>query len=148
MPPTGERVDPYRSFNFRVDGVDVGSFSEVSGLSSDGEATDYREGTDVSLTVRKLPGLRNYNNVTLKRGITQSDALWSWYENIVNGVDDRRNCVIILMNEERNDVIRWSLENAFINRYEVSTLNASGNEVAMETVELVHEGLTMEPVGS
>ena len=146
MPPTGERVDPYRAFNFRVeiDGLPVASFSEVSGLSSDGDAVDYREGTDVALTVRKLPGLKKYNNVTLKKGVTQSVELWAWYQNLINGVNDRRNGSIVLMDEERQDVIRWNVQNAFINKYEVSALNASGNEVAVETVELVHEGLTME----
>jgi phage tail-like protein len=144
--PTGERVDPFRAFNFRVeiDGLVVASFSEVSGLSSDGDTVDYREGTDVALTVRKLPGLRKYSNVTLKRGVTQSLDLWQWYLNVVSGVSDRRNGSIVLMNEERQDVIRWNVQNAFINKYEVSTLNASGNEVAIETVELVHEGLTIE----
>jgi phage tail-like protein len=143
--PTGERVDPFRSFNFRVEGLEVASFSEVSGLSSDGDAVDYREGTDVALSVRKLPGLRKYNNVTLKRGVTQSTALWSWYQNIVNGVRDRRDCTVVLQNEEHVDVVRWHLENAYVNKYEVSTLTATANEVVVETVELVHERLTMEP---
>ncbi|HEX2093622.1 MAG TPA: phage tail protein [Longimicrobiaceae bacterium] len=142
--PTGERVDPYRSFNFRVEGLEVASFSEVSGLSSDGDAVDYREGTDVALSVRKLPGLRKYGNVTLKRGVTQSLALWSWYQNIINGISDRRNCTVVLQNEEHTDVIRWNLENAYVNKYEVSALNATANEVTVETVELVHEGLTVE----
>ena len=142
--PTGERVDPFRSFNFRVEGLEVASFSEVSGLSSDGDAVDYREGTDPKLSVRRLPGLRKYNNVTLKRGVTQSLALWSWYQNIINGVRDRRNCTVVLQNEEHADVVRWHLENAYVNKYEVSTLGAAANEVAVETIELVHEGLTME----
>ena len=142
--PTGERVDPFRSFNFRVEGIEVASFSEASGLSSDGDAVDYREGTDVRLSVRKLPGLRKYSNVTLKRGVTQSLALWSWYQNVINGVPDRRDCTIILQNEEHADVLRWHLENAYVNKYEVSALNATGNEVTMETIELVHEGLTLE----
>jgi phage tail-like protein len=144
--PTGERVDPYRAFNFRIeiDGLTVASFSEVSGLSSDGDTVDYREGTDKALTVRKLPGLRKYSNVTLKRGVTQNQELWQWYLNVVNGISDRRNGSIVLMNEERDDVVRWNVQNAFINKYEASTFSASGNEVVIETVELVHEGLTIE----
>ena len=141
---TGVRVDPYRSFNFRVEGLDIASFSEVSGLSSDGDAVDYREGTDGVLSVRKLTGLRKYNNVTLKRGVTQNLALWNWYQNIINGIRDRRACTVVLQNEEGIDVIRWSLRNAYVNKYEISTLSATGNEVTVETVELVHEGLTME----
>jgi phage tail-like protein len=143
---TATRVDPYRTFNFRVDveGLSVGAFSEVSGLSSDGDMVEYREGTDVPLTVRKLTGLRKYANITLKRGYTQNQELWSWYRNIVNGLPDRRNGTIVLMDEERNEVMRWNFENAWINKIEAPTFNAKGNEVAIESVELVHEGLTLE----
>jgi phage tail-like protein len=143
---TATRVDPYRTFNFRVDveGLSVGAFSEVSGLSSDGDMVEYREGTDVPLTVRKLTGLRKYANITLKRGYTQNQELWNWYRNIVNGLPDRRNGTIVLMDEERNEVMRWNFENAWINKIEAPTFNAKGNEVAIESVELVHEGLTLE----
>jgi phage tail-like protein len=142
---TGERTDPFRAFNFRVefDGLTVGSFSEVSGLTSEGDAVDYREGTDIPLTVRKLIGLRKYMNIVLKRGYTESDDLWAWYRNIVNGVDDRRNGTIILLDEERNEVLRWDVTNAWINKIEAPTFNAAGNEVAIESVELVHEGLML-----
>lgn len=144
--PTGQRTDPFRSFNFRVeiDGLSVGSFSECSGLSSEGDAVEYREGTDIPLTVRKLVGLRKYMNITLKRGYTQNRDLWEWYTNIVNGVPDRRSGTVILMDEERNDVLRWNFENAWVNKIEGPTFNASGNEVAIESVEIVHEGLTLE----
>lgn len=143
---TGERVDPYRSFNFRVeiDNLSVGAFSEVDGLSSDGDSVDYREGTDIPLTVRKLTGLRKYSNITLKRGYTQNEELWEWYQNIVNGIQDRRSGAIILMDEERNDVMRWNFENAWPNKIDAPSFNASGNDVAIESIELVHEGLTME----
>jgi phage tail-like protein len=144
--PSGTRIDPFRAFNFRVeiDNLTVGSFSECSGLSSDGDAVDYREGTDIPLNVRKLVGLRKYANVVLKRGYTQNRELWDWYTNIVNGIADRRNGTIILMDEERNDVMRWNIENAWINKIEGPTFKANGNEVAMESVELVHEGLSLE----
>jgi len=142
----GERTDPYRAFNFRIeiDGLSVGSFSECSGLSSEGDTVDYREGTDIPLTVRKLVGLRTYTNITLKRGYTQNTELWDWQSNIVNGVPDRRNGSIILMDEERNDVMRWNFENAWVNKIEGPSFNASANEVAIESVEIVHEGLALE----
>src|SRR5690349_8524412 len=106
---TGERKDPYRSFNFRVeaDGITVGAFSEVTGIASDGDAIDYREGTDIPLTVRKLPGLRKYSNITLKRGYTHNDELWKWYGNIMSGLADRRNGAVVLVNEVGADVMRW-----------------------------------------
>ena len=142
---TGVRVDPSRAFNFRleIDGVELGSFAEVSGLSSNVDAVEYREGTDHT-TTRKLPGLRKYANITLKRGFTTNRELWLWYRNIQNGIADRRNASIIQMDEESNDVVRWSIENAWIRQIEAPTLNASGNEVAVESVEIGYEGLTLE----
>ena len=146
---TGNRTDPYRSFNFllEIDGVELASFSECSGLSSEGEAVDYREGTDVPLNVRKLPGLRTYANVSLKRGITQNDELFRWYTLVINGAalsSIRRNGSVVLLNEAREQVMRWNFRDAWPNKYEGPTLNASGNEVAIETIEIVHEGLTVE----
>lgn len=143
--PTGSRVDPFRSFNFRVeiDGLSVGSFRECTGLAGDGTPVEYREGTDVARTVRKLIGMQTYPNITLKRGYTTNAELWTWYSNIVNGLSDRRNGSIILMDEQRNDVMRWDFENAWIKKIEAPSFNATANEVAVETVELVHEGVTL-----
>lgn len=143
---TAERRDPYRSFNFQIDidGVPRGAFSECSGLTADGDAVDYREGTDMQPNVRKLVGLRKYTNITLKRGYTKDDSLWQWHVNIVNGVLDRRNVTIILMNEQRQPVLRWHAESAWVNKIEGPSFKASGNEVAMESLELIHEGLTIE----
>jgi phage tail-like protein len=146
---TAERRDPYRSFNFQlvIDGVPLGAFSEASGLTADGDAVDYREGTDVQSNVRKLVGLRKFTNITLKRGYTQDRSLWIWHQNIVNGQPDRRNVTVVLMNEARQPVLSWHAENAWVNKIEGPSFKASGNEVAMESVELVHEGLTIEAAG-
>ncbi len=143
---TAERRDPYRSYNFQlqIDGVPLGAFSEVSGLTAEGDAVDYREGTDRQSNVRKLVGLRKYANITLKRGYTQDKSLWQWYANIVNGTPDRRDVTIVLMNEAHQPVLRWHAENAWVNKIEAPSFKAAGNEVAMESVELVHEGLTVE----
>ena len=143
---TAERRDPYRGFNFQleIDGIPLGAFSEVSGLTAEGDAVDYREGTDVQPSVHKLPGLRKYSNITLKRGYTPDKALWRWYANIVNGQADRRDVTIVLLNEARQPVLRWHAESAWINKIEGPSLKAAANEIAMESVELVHEGLTIE----
>lgn len=143
---TAERRDPYRTFNFQleIDGVPLGAFSEASGLTAEGDAVDYREGTDLQQNVRKLAGLRKYTNITLKRGYTQDKSLWRWYGNIVNGLPDRRDVTIVLMNEARQPVLRWHAESAWLNKIEGASFKASGNEIAMESVELVHEGLTIE----
>jgi phage tail-like protein len=143
---TAERRDPYRSFNFQlvIDGVPLGAFSEASGLTVEADAVDYREGTDRQPNVRKLIGLQKMNPITLKRGQTQDRSLCAWHLNIVNGQPDRRNVTIVLMNEARQPVLSWHAENAWVRKIEGPSFKASGNEVAMESVELVHEGLTIE----
>jgi phage tail-like protein len=141
-----ERHDPYRSFNFslEIDRIPRGAFSECSGLTAEGDAVDYREGTDLQPNVRKLVGLRKYTNITLKRGYTKDRTLWDWYKEIHDGKPDRRNVTITLMNEERAAVMRWHAENVWINKIEGPSFKASANEVAIESIELVHEGLTIE----
>jgi phage tail-like protein len=143
---TGTRTDPYRGFNFRVeiDGLSMASFSEVSGLTADGDSVDYREGTDARNTVRKLMGLRKFSNITLKHGYVHNDELWKWYGNILNGLADRRNGSIVLMDEAHKDVLRWNIQDAWINKIEGPSLKASGNDVAVESMDLIHEGISLE----
>lgn len=141
MPQTGQRNDPYRGFNFEVqiDSSTVAGFREVSGLSFTTDPVEYREGTDVPLHVRKLTGLRKFANISLKRGFTQSKDLWNWYKNTLNGVEDRRNGAIVLHDEQHNEVLRWNFEAAWITKWEGATMNATSNDVAIETVELAVE---------
>jgi phage tail-like protein len=141
------RVDPYRSFNFRVeiDGSPVASFSEVSGLAADGAAVDYREGDDTVNSVRKLVGLRKYNTVTLKRGYTKNSTLWDMYAATATGKPTaRRNGAIVLRDETQKDVLSFHFTGGFINKVEGVHMLASGNEVAIESAELVIETLTMK----
>jgi len=139
------RVDPFRGFNFRVelDNTAVASFRECSGLSTTIDTVDYREGTDIPLTVRKYACLSKQNNLVFKRGITDNEDLWNWYKNILNGVPDRRNGAVILQDEQHNDVLRWNFENGFICKYEGPTLNATSNDVAIESIEICHERLEL-----
>ncbi len=143
---TDTRRDPFRGFNFGVDidGIGTGGFSEVSGLTADGDAVDYREGTDPINNVRKLQGLRKFTMLVFKKGYIQDDELWRWYARIYNGQDDRRNGSVILYTEQRKPVMRWNFENAWINKIEGPSLKAAGNEVAIESMELCHEGLSFE----
>ena len=143
---TDARNDPYRAYNFvlEIDGLARGGFSEVSGLSAEVTAVEYREGTDKQPHMREMPGLFKFANVVCKRGYSDDKTLWQWYMNIFNGQADRRNVAIVLLNERREQVLRWNCENAWIRKIEGPALKASGNEVAMESMELVHEGLTLE----
>src|SRR3954470_17152741 len=99
-----DRTDPYGQFNFHVeiDGVVVAGFSEVSGLTTDTNIIEYREGNDTFGTVQKQPGLMKYNNLVLKRGFTADKSLWAWRKNVLDGKTKRTTGAIILLDESRS----------------------------------------------
>jgi phage tail-like protein len=136
-----QRNDPYKAFNFlvEIDGVARAAFSEVSGLESETAVIEYRTGNDNA--IRKLPGLTKFGNITLRRGVTQDPELWNWRKSIVEGTPDRRNGSIILLDDQRNPVVRWNFRNGWPCKWEGPALNAKANEVAIETLEIAHEGL-------
>ncbi|MEA2236340.1 MAG: hypothetical protein QOC81_1064 [Thermoanaerobaculia bacterium] len=146
MPQTGQRNDPYRAYNFEVqiDSSTVAGFREVSGLSFTTDPVEYREGTDIPLHVRKLTGLRKFANLMFKRGFTKNDELWKWYKNTLNGIEDRRNGAIVLHDELHNEVLRWNFEFAWITKWEGPTMNATSNDVAIETMELAVERVELQ----
>ena len=137
-----QRDDPYKAFNFRVeiDGVALAAFSEVSGLESETDVIEYRTGTE-SNSVRKLPGLTKHANIVLRRGVTQDPELWNWRKTVEDGQVDRRNGSIVLLDDDRTEVLRWNFVHGWISKWVGPTLNAKGNEVAIETIEIAHEGL-------
>ena len=140
------RDDPYKNFNFlvEIDGISIAAFCEVSGLVSTTEVIEYRNGSDKTSTVRKLPGLTKYANIVLKRGITQDNQLWQWRKAIEQGTIDRRAGAIVLLDDERNPVRRWRFSEGWITKFDGPDLNAKGNDVAIETIEIAHEGLTLD----
>ncbi len=147
MSGTTGRLDPFRGFNFRIeiDNTTVASFSEVSGLTAEGDAVDYREGKDSVNSVRKLVGLRKYSVITLKRGYTKDSTLWDWYAAVATGGSTaRRSGSIVLRDETQTDVLFFNFSNAFINKIEGPHMTASGNEVAIESAELVVELLSIK----
>ena len=137
--------DPYRQYNFslELDSSIAAQFSEVGGLDSTQDVVEYREG-DQNLTVRKLPGLVKYSNITLKKGITvDNQALWDWRMKTTSGEIERfKSIAIILMDDTQNPVVRWELTDAWPVKWTGPDLNASGNSVAIETIEVAHEGFT------
>jgi phage tail-like protein len=145
---TSQRIDPLRGFNFRIeiDGMTVASFSEVSGLTAEGDAVDYREGIDRVNSVRKLVGLRKYGVMTFKRGYTGKDSsMWDWYSAVATGASNaRRNFTVVLRDETQTDVLFFNGVNGFLNKIEGPHMMASGNEVAIESAEIVHEGLSIK----
>jgi phage tail-like protein len=142
--PTGDRRDPYSAFNFlvEVEGVTVAGFTECSGLVNETEIIDYRNGNE-DITRRRLPGLVKYNNIVLKRGFTNSTELWDWRKKVVDGKTQRQSGSVVLLDEARQPALRWNFREGWPAKLEGPTLNAKNNEVAIETMEIVHEGLVM-----
>ncbi len=134
--------DPYFSYNFLVewDGIIHAGFRECSGLDSSQDAAEYREGTD-PLTVRKLPTLVKYSNITLKRGATNNDELWKWRAKVASGAIERRNLSIVLMDDTGVEKARWDLLNCWPTKWSGPDFNATSADVAIETLEIAHEGI-------
>ena len=139
-----ERVDPYRNSQFKLEiqGIVQAGFAEVSVPDSTSDAVEYREGTD-PLTLRKLAGMTKYGNITLKWGLADSKEIWDWRKLVIDGkmADARRNGAIVILDTEGNEVIRWNFINGWPSKYDPADLNAKGNDVAIETLEITHEGL-------
>ncbi|MFD5270394.1 phage tail protein [Streptomyces sp. NPDC058335] len=143
MAQTGQRVDPFRNFNFLVelDGIAQASFSECSGLGSTTEVIENREGGD-NTTVRKLPGKTSYSDITLKWGISPSRELWAWRQQVVDGNVVRKNGSIVVFDlSNHSEVARWNFVSAWPSKWEGASFNAKGTDVAVDTLVLAHEGL-------
>jgi phage tail-like protein len=140
--PTGQRTDPYRSYNFlvEIDGIIQAGFQECSGVDTSTDPIDYREGSDPN-HVRKLTGLNKFTAITLKRGITDSDELWKWRLTVMQGAAQRRNGSIVLLDDTGSERLRWNFFQAWPSKWTGPSFNATGNTVAVETLELTHEEL-------
>ena len=142
--PAGKRKDPYQNFRFlvEIDGITQAGFREVIIPDSAQDPIEYREGNE-SITARKLPGLIKYGNVTLKWGITDSLDLYNWRKDVEDGKikDARKNMAVVVLDDEANSVTRWEFSQAWPTRYDAPDLNATGNEIAIETLEIAHEGM-------
>ncbi len=146
------REQPYGNFNFLVD-VGTGNtesvqagFSEVVLPEATVEVIEYRNGNDKISAVRKIPGRVQYGNVILKRGMIGTLDLYEWWDQVRTGAGNYRRAVTIqLLNEDRSStVLVWKLINAWPMRYTLGSLVAPGNDVAIESIELCHEGLFLE----
>ena len=138
------RDDPFRNFKFRVeiDGVAEAAFSEVAIGETSTEAIDYREGTEPN-HVRKLPGMTKYGNITLKRGVTDSQVIYQWHKDILDGKigEKRKSITIVVIDEAGKDKARFVVSECWPTKYDPSDLNGKGNEVFIELLELVNEGI-------
>jgi phage tail-like protein len=145
------RDDPYSISNFVVvitgvfdDGYSVrGSFTEVSGLDVTVTPIEYRNGSE-DTTVRKMPGLRKFSNITLKRGVMGDLGFWTWIKSVLDGKVQRADGTITLLDESRTPVMQWRFRRGWPCHWTGPTLSATKNEVAIETLEICHEGLEVD----
>ena len=140
------RQVPYGAFNFIVNfaGAEVfGGFSDVSGIGSEITVAEYRYGNDKENHVRKVPGVHKVGDVTLKRGVINSESVWQWIREVRStGVNGQKDVSITLLDEARNPVQTWLLRNVIPMKYTGPTLAAKGGgDVAMEELVLSAEGL-------
>ena len=140
-----QRENPYANFNFLVDlGAGELAFAEVEIPVAEIETIEYREGGDRTSGTRKLPGRVRYGNVVLRRGLDGGLDLWKWFKTVRDGQLERRNVTITLLDEARSPVQQWRIRDAWPVKLQASDLNAQGNEVVIETLELAHEGFEVD----
>ncbi len=137
---------PIPVFHFRVDwGGTQLAFSEVTGLNAEVQPIEYRDGLSPEFSSIKMPGLKKYGNLTLKRGVMNADnEFFEWLKSIRLNKAERRDVVISLLNEDHDPVMTWKVVNAWPTKLTSPDLKASGNEATIETIELAHEGVEIE----
>lgn len=137
---------PLVKFHFQVEwgGTKIG-FTEVSGLDVETEVVEYRHGASPEYSKVKMPGMQKFSNLTLKRGTFATDnEYFTWWNTVKLNTIERRDITISLLNEEHEPVITWKVKNAWPTKVQSTDLKADGNEVAIESMEIVHEGLTIQ----
>ncbi|HEX9671577.1 MAG TPA: phage tail protein [Thermoanaerobaculia bacterium] len=142
--PTGQVVDPYGNYNFlvEIDGIARAAFQEASGFDSSIDVVEHREGGE-NTTLRKLPAMTKYSNITLKWGTTDDRELYDWHRQWVTGdpAAKRKNGSVVLLDRAGQEKARWNFVRAWPAKWTGPSFNAEGNDVSIETLELAHEGL-------
>ena len=139
-------TSPLPAYHFVVDwgGTRIG-FSQISGLSISVDVTEFNDGSDPTNTSRKMPGRLHYSNIILKRGIVKGDKdFYDWMHSIHMNTVERRNILIKLLDENHEPVVSWKVKNAFPVRFTGPILTANACTIAVEELELAHEGFTLE----
>jgi phage tail-like protein len=139
------RKDPLVSAYFTVEfqGVIVGAFQEVTGLGSQNEVVEYKaSGEKGQYIIHKVPGRLTWNNITLKRGITDATDLWDWRKTVEEGKIDeaRKNGSVVMYDQTGTEIARWNFTNAWPSKLTGPSANATSNDVAIEELEIVVEG--------
>ena len=137
---------PIPKFHFQVEwgGSKIG-FTEVTGLDISTDVIEYREGSSPEFHKLKQPGMVKFSNITMKRGTFKGDnEFYAWFNTISMNTVQRRDVVISLLNENHEPVVVWKVKNCFPVKVTSTDLKADGNEVAIESLEIAHEGLTIQ----
>lgn len=140
---------PVPKFHFQVEwgGSKIG-FTEVTGLEVTTEVIEYRHGASREYHKEKMPGMIKYSNITMKRGTFKGDNdYYNWWNTVALNTIERRDLIISLLNENHEPVVVWKVKNAWPVKVQSTDLKADGNEVAIETIEIAHEGLTIQNEG-
>lgn len=138
-------VWPLPKFHFQVKwDSNVMSFQEVSGLDAEAQVIEYRHGDSPVFSTIKMPGIKKSGNITMKKGVFKSDnKFWDWFNQIKMNTIKRIPITISLLDEAGSPTMVWTLANAFPTKVTGTDLKADGNEVAVESIEIAHEGLTI-----
>jgi phage tail-like protein len=139
-------VWPLPRFHFQVSwGAQVLTFQEASGLETESQTIEYRHGDNRAFSPIKMPDIKKYSNVTLKKGVFKSDNnFWDWFNQIKMNTVKRETITISLLDEAGAPTMVWTLANAWPTKITGTDLKAEGNEVAVETIEIAYEGLTIQ----
>lgn len=137
---------PMPKFHFQVEwgGANIG-FTEVSGLDVETEVIEYRDGASLEYHKTKMPGMQKFSNITLKRGTFQGDNdFFNWWNTVALNTIERRDVTISLLNENHEPVVIWKVKNAWPIKVQSTDMKSDGNETAIESLELAHEGLVIQ----
>jgi phage tail-like protein len=139
--------DPVRNFRFQlqIDNITAAGFAECTGLQMETKVFEYKEGGNNTTTL-KFPESTSYTNIILKRGVTSSNELLEWQLDVAHGKTGRpqqRKVAIVLQDEKGTAVRRWNLVRPFPSKWVGPDMKALGNEIAIESLEIVHEGFEL-----
>lgn len=135
---------PQAKFRYKVeiDGLEAGGFSEATGFDASIDVIEYREGDMTAETPMKIAGLKKYGNITLKQGLTDSRVMYDWLAAGVNGEVQRKTLTLTLLNDTQAPAASWQIINAWPTKYTAPDFNAMASEIAIESIEIAHEGMT------
>jgi phage tail-like protein len=146
MPAELDAIYPMPRFFFRVtwEGAEI-AFSEVTGLNVETDLIEYRHGNNKEFHKVKMPGMQKFSNITMKRGVFKNrNDFFDWWNTVSLNTIVRRTIVVTLQDEQDKPVVTWNIKNAWPIKVTSPDLKSDASEVAVESIEVVHEGITIK----